>query len=162
MQKVLSLPLPNLKQVYFRTAAIKTVIEARKRVSAQTLTPKLLRLLFGSSYFTQLRVLDLSGTNIDDRYLEFIAEGRNSAAALEMLRLCNAEVTQRTVSSVAAVSRLSQRPSKRESSASSAFGTRCSSRTDLRRLCWECSATSEGAAAAVRSARSISATPTSE
>lgn len=40
----------------------------------QFLTPKLLKSIFSSTYFGQLRELNLIGTNIDDRFWNFMSE----------------------------------------------------------------------------------------
>jgi hypothetical protein len=39
----------------------------------RALTPKLAKIIFESSYFSRLKSLDLSGTNLDDRAFAFLA-----------------------------------------------------------------------------------------
>jgi hypothetical protein len=90
--------LPNLEELHFSIyeeweAFIRDLMD-----SSQVLTHTLIEAIFKSSFFSQLKVLNLKKTNIDDRSLAFL-DKLNLTTNISGLNLCNISLIQRNASS---------------------------------------------------------------
>lgn len=100
MVRILSLNLTNIEELHFeRKDTSDTEPQYRyQQIQKPVLTHRIVRAIFEGDYFGRLRVLNLAGTNIDDRYLRFLAEGSYSSN-LQKLSLGTPLNTQLTASS---------------------------------------------------------------